>query len=177
MEAMRQRLLIFDRAPRCSLLVRRDACRAAILRDGYTVGVYRTAMKLDIPVRQFGGYIFDCDGTIADTMPIHFRAWTQAMKDFGGQFPEELFYQWGGKPTAVIVEHLNETFGLTLQVEETVRRKESYYLEGVQDAEPIIPVLEIAMGMRRSEAASHCFGRASRTCRGDAQGARHSRDL
>jgi beta-phosphoglucomutase-like phosphatase (HAD superfamily) len=104
-------------------------------------------MKLDIPVRQFGGYIFDCDGTIADTMPIHFRAWTQAMKDFGGQFPEELFYQWGGKPTAVIVEHLNEAFGLTLEVEETVRRKESYYLEGVREAQPIIPVLEIAMGM------------------------------
>jgi beta-phosphoglucomutase-like phosphatase (HAD superfamily) len=47
----------------------------------------------------------------------------------------------------VIVEHLNETFGLTLQVEETVRRKESYYLEGVRDAQPIIPVLEIARGM------------------------------
>jgi beta-phosphoglucomutase-like phosphatase (HAD superfamily) len=105
-------------------------------------------MKLDIPGHQFGGYIFDCDGTIADTMPIHYRAWTQAMKDFGGQFPEDLFYQWGGKPTAIIVEHLNQTFGLTLNVDETVRRKESYYLEGVRDAEPIMPVLEIAMGMR-----------------------------
>ncbi|HEU4679162.1 MAG TPA: HAD family phosphatase, partial [Terrimicrobiaceae bacterium] len=105
-------------------------------------------MKLDIPGRQFGGYIFDCDGTIADTMPIHYRAWAQAMQDFGGQFPEDLFYQWGGKPTAIIVEHLNQTFGLTLNIEETVRRKESYYLAGVREAEPIMPVLEIAMGMR-----------------------------
>jgi beta-phosphoglucomutase-like phosphatase (HAD superfamily) len=105
-------------------------------------------MKLDIPTRQFGGYIFDCDGTIADTMPIHFRAWSLAMRDFGGQFPEDLFYQWGGKPTAVIVEHLNEKFGLSLHVDETVRRKESYYLEGVRDAQPILPVLQIAVGMR-----------------------------
>ena len=105
-------------------------------------------MKLDIPIRQFGGYIFDCDGTIADTMPIHYRAWSLAMLDFGGQFPEDLFYQWGGKPTAVIVEHLNEKFGLSLHVDETVRRKESYYLEGVRDAQPILPVLEIAVGMR-----------------------------
>jgi hypothetical protein len=70
------------------------------------------------------------------------------MRDFGGQFPEDLFYQWGGKPTAVIVEHLNEKFGLSLHVDETVRRKESYYLEGVRDAQPILPVLEIAVGMR-----------------------------
>jgi HAD superfamily hydrolase (TIGR01509 family) len=108
---------------------------------------YREEMKLAIPVRQFGGYIFDCDGTIADTMPIHYRAWSQAMRDFGGQFPEDLFYQWGGKPTAVIVEHLNEKFGLSLNVVETVHRKESYYLQGVRDAQPIMPVLEIAMGM------------------------------
>ena len=86
-----------------------------IVRDGYELGNgYRRAMKLDIPIRQFGGYIFDCDGTIADTMPIHYRAWSLAMRDFGGQFPEDLFYQWGGKPTAVIVEHLNEKFGLSL---------------------------------------------------------------
>ena len=109
---------------------------------------YRRGMKLDIPVRQFGGYIFDCDGTIADTMPIHYRAWSLAMRDFGGQFPEDLFYQWGGKPTAVIVEHLNEKFGLSLNVLQTVHRKESYYLAEVRDAQPIMPVLEIAMGMR-----------------------------
>jgi HAD superfamily hydrolase (TIGR01509 family) len=109
---------------------------------------YRMTMKLDIPIRQFGGYIFDCDGTIADTMPIHYRAWSLAMRDLGGQFPEDLFYQWGGKPTAIIVEHLNETFCLSLDVEETVQRKESYYLESVRDAKPILPVLEIAMGMR-----------------------------
>jgi hypothetical protein len=48
----------------------------------------------------------------------------------------------GRKPTAVIVEHLNETFGLTLAIEETVRRKESYYLAGVRDAQPIMPVLK-----------------------------------
>lgn len=105
-------------------------------------------MKLDIPTRAFEGYIFDCDGTIADTMPIHYRAWTAALKDFGGTFPEDLFYQWGGKPTAVIVEQLNEKFGLTLPVDEFVIRKERYYLDYVHETTPILPVLEIARGMR-----------------------------
>ena len=104
-------------------------------------------MKLDVPARHFGGYIFDCDGTIADTMPLHFRAWTRAMGDFGGTFPEDLFYEWGGTPTHRIVERLNARYGTTLDVEETVRRKEGYYLEMIPEVLPIVPVLEIARRM------------------------------
>ena len=102
--------------------------------------------RVDIvfPTRRFGGYIFDCDGTIADTMPLHFRAWTRAMEELGGKFPEELFYAWGGKPTDVIVGQLNAKFGLSLDVEKTVRRKEDYYLAMVAEVTPVQPVLDYA---------------------------------
>lgn len=101
-------------------------------------------MDIAFPTRQFGGYIFDCDGTIADTMPIHFRAWSRAMQDLGGKFPEDLFYSWGGKPTDVIVNQLNAMFGLSLNVEETVQRKENYYLQSVHEVGPVEQVLEFA---------------------------------
>ena len=104
-------------------------------------------MKLDIPTHPFEGYIFDCDGTIADTMPIHYRAWCRAMEEFGGRFPEDLFYQLGGMPTAEIVRVLNQKFGLTLEVEVVVHRKERWYLESVHEVLPVMPVLEIARGM------------------------------
>lgn len=104
-------------------------------------------MKLDLPDGSFAAYIFDCDGTIADTMPLHFRAWTRAMQDFGGQFPEDLFYEWGGKPTSVIVAELNRRFGTDLDVATTVRRKEDYYLQLIPEVLPIVPVLEIAKRM------------------------------
>ncbi|PAZ00530.1 MAG: haloacid dehalogenase [Spartobacteria bacterium AMD-G4] len=100
-------------------------------------------MKLDIPDRAFGGYIFDCDGTIADNMPLHYRAWSMAMADFGGEYPEELFYAWGGRPTAVIVGLLNEKYGLALDVDETVRRKEKYYLSLIPEVVPVPEVLGI----------------------------------
>ena len=102
---------------------------------------------LELPARRFGGYIFDCDGTIADTMPIHFRSWTRALTEAGGRFPEELFYEWGGKPTDVIVAQLNERFGLSLDVAKTVRQKEDYYLQMVSGVTPVEPVLEIARSM------------------------------
>ncbi|MBK1990949.1 HAD family phosphatase [Sphaerospermopsis aphanizomenoides BCCUSP55] len=101
-------------------------------------------MDIAFPTRHFGGYIFDCDGTIADTMPLHYRAWARAMKDFGGTFPEDIFYAWGGKPTDVIVNQLNAMFGTSLDVAETVARKEGYYLESVHEVGPVVPVLEFA---------------------------------
>lgn len=104
-------------------------------------------LTLELPDRRFGGYIFDCDGTIADTMPIHFRAWTKALTEAGGQFPEELFYEWGGKPTDVIVAQLNERYGLSMDIAKTVRQKEDYYLQMVPGVAPVEPVLRIAREM------------------------------
>lgn len=69
------------------------------------------------------------------------------MEEFGGQFPEDLFYQLGGMPTAEIVRVLNEKFGLTLEVDAVVHRKERWYLESVHEVLPVLPVLEIARGM------------------------------
>ena len=107
-------------------------------------------MTITFPTRRFGGYIFDCDGTLADTMPLHFRAWTRAMEDLGGQFPEDLFYAWGGKPTDVIVRQLNARFGLSLDVEKTVRQKEDYFLALIPEVEAIEPVLDFAKSLRGS---------------------------
>ena len=101
-------------------------------------------MKLEIPDREFCGYIFDCDGTLADNMPLHYRAWSRAMEDFGGKYPEELFYEWGGRPTAHIVAALNERFGLALEVDAVVRRKEEYYFELIPHVEPMAAVVEFA---------------------------------
>lgn len=101
-------------------------------------------MKLEIPERPFEAYIFDCDGTLADTMPVHFRAWSRIMEEEGGSFPEDLFYSWGGRPPSEIIAELNIRCGLNMSVEETVSRKEGYYLEMLPNVEPVHAVLEIA---------------------------------
>jgi len=70
-----------------------------------------------------------------------------AMADFGGEYPEELFYAWGGRPTAVIVGLLNEKYGLALDVDETVRRKEKFYLGLIPEVVPVPEVLGIVKSM------------------------------
>lgn len=102
-------------------------------------------MRLDIPARDFGGYIFDLDGTLADTMPLHYRAWQRLIAELGGVFPEQLFYSLGGKPSDKILELLRDEHGL--EVSDTLGaalRKEEYFVELANDIQPIEPVLAFA---------------------------------
>lgn len=86
-------------------------------------------MKLTLPAGDFQAYLFDCDGTVADSMPLHYLAWKQALGEWGCHYPEDLFYQWGGKPIREIIADLNRMQGLSMPVEEVAHRKESLYYE------------------------------------------------
>jgi HAD superfamily hydrolase (TIGR01509 family) len=97
---------------------------------------------LALPAEEFGAYLFDLDGTIADTMPLHFTAWTQAVEEAGGLFPLDLFYALAGVPIVAVVKHLNETFGYRLDPDAVAHRKETLYLEMIDRVTPIASVLE-----------------------------------
>jgi len=90
------------------------------------------------------GLIFDLDGTLADTMPAHFRAWTDALSPHGVSFPEDYFYSLGGMPTRTIIQLLNERQGKQMPVEATGRRKEELAAEYIRGVRPIEPVLNVA---------------------------------
>ncbi|MFA7344092.1 MAG: HAD family phosphatase [Terrimicrobiaceae bacterium] len=105
-------------------------------------------MVIELPQRQFSGYIFDCDGTLADTMPLHYRAWARVVEESGGRFPEELFYSWGGRPSETIVADLNATFGSAFGIVDTAERKEAYYYELLHEVRPIQAVVDIALGLQ-----------------------------
>ena len=99
-------------------------------------------MILQIPDGDFDGYIFDCDGTLADTMPLHYEAWCAALSDFACDFPEAMFYELGGVPTERIVEILNERHDRNLPVVETAKRKEDLYIQLIPRMLPIEPVVD-----------------------------------
>jgi HAD superfamily hydrolase (TIGR01509 family) len=96
-----------------------------------------------LPPGPFSAYLFDLDGTIADTMPLHFQSWTQAVFEQGGTFPEDLFYDWGGIPLPRTVEMLNERFGYSMSPSAVARRKEELYLAMLSGIRPIASVLAI----------------------------------
>jgi HAD superfamily hydrolase (TIGR01509 family) len=99
-------------------------------------------MKLTIPAGDFGAYLFDCDGTIADSMPLHYIAWKQALGEWNCGFDEKLFYEWGGMPIVEIVATLNQQRGLNMPVETVARRKENLYFELLPRLKAVPEVLE-----------------------------------
>ena len=99
-------------------------------------------MRLKLPDGTFDAFLFDCDGTIVDSMPLHYTAWSKALSEWNCELSERLFYEWGGMPIVEIIEKLNETQGLQMPVEEVSRRKEEYYLEVVSQLKAVPEVLQ-----------------------------------
>jgi HAD superfamily hydrolase (TIGR01509 family) len=99
-------------------------------------------MRLNLPEGEFGAYLFDCDGTIADSMPLHYEAWRKLLGEYGCEFEEETFYSLGGMPTREIVARLNVQQGLRMPVEEVCTRKERLYLEMLPELKVVPEVLE-----------------------------------
>ena len=116
-------------------------------------------MKLDIPEGDFAGYIFDLDGTLIDTMPLHYRAWDAAMRSAGLQvtLDEDLFYSLGGVPTVRVAELIGQHYKMAVDAERVFHEKEALFLELQADANLIQPVAEFA----RKAAATHPLAIAS----------------
>jgi beta-phosphoglucomutase family hydrolase len=90
------------------------------------------------------GIIFDCDGTLADTMPLHWRAWQIVAARYKLHFPEERFYSLGGVPSRDILKMLAEEQGVTLDHLKAAHEKEEAYLPLMAQVEPIHVVVNVA---------------------------------
>jgi len=89
------------------------------------------------------GLIFDCDGTLVDTMPIHFKAWSITTKKYGLIFPEDRFYALGGVSPFEVLRILSSEQGMTIDFEAVTREKESLYMQLISEAKEIPEVMEI----------------------------------
>jgi beta-phosphoglucomutase-like phosphatase (HAD superfamily) len=99
-------------------------------------------MKLKLPEGSFRAYLFDCDGTIADSMPLHYLAWKKALGEWNCELEEKLFYAWGGMPVAEIISTLNARHALNMPLELVSRRKENLYFDLLPQLQAVPEVLE-----------------------------------
>ncbi len=133
-------------------------------------------MKLtEIPQRAFEAYIFDCDGTLADTMGLHYEAWQFVLEPHGASLPEDLYYGWGGRPTRQIVEALNEMHGLVMDPDAVIPLKEGHYHDLLPKVQAIESVVSIARSMhgKKPMAVASGGGRQSVHATLDHLGLRH----
>ena len=107
-------------------------------------------IELTLPSPGYKALIFDLDGTLVDSMPVHFKAWSKALAEHGapGVFPEDIFYAMGGRPTRDIVEVLNGEQGLHLDPEAVAFSKKKHYLKELESVELLDEVAEFAKANR-----------------------------
>ncbi|MAS96035.1 MAG: haloacid dehalogenase [Verrucomicrobiales bacterium] len=103
-------------------------------------------MTLDLPDREFAGYIFDCDGTLVDSMPLHYRAWTASFEHHGApwNWSEDEFYASAGVPDRVTVGKLNEEYGANIDPDDVHAYKLEWYSSSLHELSPVAAVESIA---------------------------------
>lgn len=106
---------------------------------------------LEIPDGEYEAVIFDLDGTLVDSMPAHFAAWTEALEQFNvpkDVFPEDVFYSMGGRPTKDIVVELNGEFGLNIDPADVAIAKREAFLNMIDKVEMNEDVVSYAQSLR-----------------------------
>ena len=104
-------------------------------------------MILTIPPGEFDAFIFDCDGTLIDSMPLHLDAWRAALDLHGfpaEQFTHKMHHEFAGMPGPAIVRVLNQQFGVTLPPAGVEAAKLEWYLAHHDAIKPVSAVVEIA---------------------------------
>lgn len=106
----------------------------------------------------YDGVIFDCDGTLTDSMPLHYRAWHQTMTAHGIEFAEDVFYAWGGKPTEQIIEELSAQQNVAVDVDVASAEKERAFLSLVEQLDAKTEVVELMSAIRQHVAVGVASG-------------------
>ena len=103
-------------------------------------------MRFAAPTRDYAGYIFDCDGTLVDSMPLHFRAWRHALQRHTASFDFdwELFVSRAGMPLEETVEALNLQFSTQLDPKQVVMLQLETYRSLIATVVGIEPVVAFA---------------------------------
>lgn len=106
--------------------------------------------SLTLPNHGFEAVIFDCDGTLVDSMPAHFEAWCEALALYGagGVFKEDVFLAMGGRPTRDIVAELNDEYNLHLDPETVAFAKREAFLRRLNSVTLIDEVAAFAESLR-----------------------------
>jgi HAD superfamily hydrolase (TIGR01509 family) len=111
-----------------------------------SVGVMATQFYFTPPSGSFGAVLFDCDGTLVDSMELHWDGWQHALRVNGApyEFTRQMYQELAGVDTHKTVEILNQRHGAWVEPGPVVAAKREYFLERQQAVTPITPVADWA---------------------------------
>lgn len=92
--------------------------------------------------------IFDCDGTLIDTMPNHYKSWLEVLSPVGIPFSETEFYALGGWSAHGILKKLAHDHNKSLDIDALALEKDLSYDKYMHQVRPLEAVVNIAREAR-----------------------------
>lgn len=123
---------------------------------------------LEIPDYSFQAYIFDCDGTLVDSMPLHYIAWVEALEQHNApfEFTEEVFYAHAGIKEQDVVKILNAQHGTNIDPVSVDELKMEIFRRRIPEVQPVRPVAEFAKSLEGRFPMAVASGSEEPTVRG-----------
>ena len=88
--------------------------------------------------------IFDCDGTLVDSMPLHFETWRETFEEYGREYPHTFIDDRKGMPVTEVLRQYNKHHNDDLPVDEFIKRREEKALERLHNVKPVDVVVDVA---------------------------------
>lgn len=96
------------------------------------------------PLPPYGALIFDCDGTLADTLPVHFLAWQAAFDPYGATLPEGWYYDRTGLTAIEFIQAFNQTFGFTIDEQSVDAERQQHFANLIDQVQAVQAVAAVA---------------------------------
>lgn len=110
-----------------------------------------SAVRIDDLLKRYDGFVFDMDGTIVDSMPLHLAGWERASEIFNFHYNPDWFYNLGGVPSRKIAELIEKEQQISLDIDAVTRAKSEYFLTVIDRVTPF-PAMKTLV----HELAAHC---------------------
>lgn len=98
-----------------------------------------------LPLERYDAFLFDLDGTLANSMPLHNEAWITTLRNHGRSITAEILQEYAGIQNPRTVELFNQRFGWDLQAPKVIEEKEARFMATIDKVKPIEAVLKIAL--------------------------------
>ena len=87
--------------------------------------------------------LFDCDGTLVDSMPLHFETWRETFEAFGKEYPHTFVDERKGMPIKKVIEEYNLEHNAAIDPEKFASEYELRTIVKLKNVKPIKIVTQI----------------------------------
>ncbi len=119
-------------------------------------------MKIDVP-EFIRGLIFDCDGTLVDSMPLHIKAWEFAINDAGLIWNFEFFDSKKGMPSNEILDLYSRHYNADINIDKVLKTKYDFFYKHRTEFKPIEHVVDIVFEYKDKLAMAVASGGSRKT--------------